>query len=103
MKIKKDDVVFVISGKDKGKKGKVRFVHAKHRRVTVEGINFVTRHTRARGRVRQAGLVEREAPINLSNVMLICTKCNQPARTGHRVLADKRRVRICKSCQEMID
>ena len=103
MKIRKDDTVLVIAGKDKGKKGKVRFAYPKDERLIVEGINFVKRHTRARGRVRQAGIVEREAPIHASNVMLICSKCNRPIRIGYRILADGRKVRICRACQEVID
>jgi len=103
VKIRKDDTVLVIAGKDKGKKGKVRFAYPKDERLIVEGINFVKRHTRARGRVRQAGIVEREAPIHASNVMLICSKCNRPIRIGYRILADGRKVRICRACQEVID
>jgi large subunit ribosomal protein L24 len=103
MKIRKNDTVLVIVGKDKGKKGKVRFAYPKEERLLVEGINFIKRHSRARGTVRQAGIIEREAPIHVSNVMLLCSKCNHPARVGSRSLADGRRVRICRSCGEVID
>jgi len=103
VKIRKNDTVLVIAGKDKGKKGKVRFAYPKHERVIVEGINFVKRHTRARGAVRQAGIIEQEAPLHISNVMLVCTKCNRPSRVGSRILADGRKVRLCHSCQEVID
>jgi len=103
MKIRKNDTVLVIAGKDKGKKGKVRFAYPKEERLLVEGINFIKRHSRARGTVRQAGIIEREAPIHVSNVMLLCSKCNHPARVGSRSLADGRRVRICRSCGEVID
>jgi len=103
MKIRKNDTVLVIAGKDKGKKGKVRFAYPKDERLIVEGINFIKRHTRATGRVRQAGIIEREAPIQVSNVMLLCNKCNHPTRVGSRFLADGRKVRICRSCGEVID
>jgi large subunit ribosomal protein L24 len=103
MNIRKNDNVLVIAGKDRGKKGKVRFAYPKKGRVLVEGINFIKRHSRARGQARQAGIIEREAPINISNVMLLCNKCNQPARVGSRLLADGKRVRVCRSCGEVID
>ncbi len=103
MKIRMNDSVLVITGKDRGKKGKVRFAYPKDERVLVEGINFIKRHTRARGRVRQAGIVEREAPINVSNVMLMCSRCDHPTRVGFRFLEDGRKVRICRSCHEVID
>jgi large subunit ribosomal protein L24 len=103
MKIRKDDTVLVIAGKDRGKRGKVRFAYPKKERLLVEGINFTKRHSRARGAVRQAGIIEREAPIHVSNVMLLCSKCNHPARVGFRFLADGRKVRICCSCGEVID
>ena len=103
MNIRKNDTVLVIAGKDRGKKGRVRFVYPKKERLLVEGINFVKKHSRAQGAVRQAGIIEREAPINSSNVMLICNKCNKPARVGSRFLADGRKVRFCQSCGEVVD
>ena len=103
MKIRKNDTVLVITGKDRGKKGKVRFVHNKKDRVTVEGVNFIKRHMRAMRQVRQAGIIEREAPIHVSNVMLLCSKCSQPARIGFRTLQDGRRVRFCRSCGEVVE
>lgn len=103
MKIRKEDNVLIIAGKDKGKKGKVRFVYPKGNRVLIEGVNMIKTHSRARQQVRQAGIIEREAPIALSNVMLICTRCNKPARVGFKILDDGRKVRICRSCKEAID
>ena len=103
MRIRKNDTVLVITGKDKGKKGKVRFAYPKEERVVVEGINFIKRHARARGKVKQAGIIELEAPIHISNVMLLCSKCNHPTRIGFRTLQDGRKVRICHSCHEVID
>ena len=103
MKIKKDDNVMVITGKDKGKKGKVRFAYPKKERILVEGVNLIKMHSRARAQVRQAGIIEREAPINVSNVMLVCSRCNKPARIGYRRLEDGRKVRYCRACDEAID
>jgi len=103
MKIRKNDTVLVIAGKDKGKKGKVRFAYPKDERLLVEGVNFIKKHARATGRVRQAGIIEREVPINVSDVMLLCAKCNHPARVGFRFLEDGRKVRFCRSCHEVID
>ena len=95
MKIRKNDTVLVIAGKNRGKKGKVRFAYPKDELVLVEGINFIKKHSRARGAVRQAGIIEMEAPIHISDVMLLCNKCNHPARVGFRFLADGRKVRVC--------
>ena len=103
MNIRKNDTVLVIAGRDKGKKGRVRFAYPDSERLLVEGINFVKKHSRARGRVRQAGIIEREATISVSDVMLLCSKCNHPARVGFRPLADGRKVRFCRSCGEVID
>ena len=103
MKIKKDDTVLVIVGKDKGKKGKVRFAYPKKQLLLVEGVNFIKKHSRARGAVRQAGIIDLEVPIHASNVMLLCDKCNKPSRIGYEKLEDGRRVRFCRSCHEVID
>ncbi len=103
MKIRKNDTVHVIGGKDRGKKGKVRFVYPKDERLLVEGINFIKKHTRASGQVRQAGIIERESPIHVSSVMLLCGKCNHPTRVGFRFLKDSKKVRFCRSCGEVID
>ncbi len=103
MKIRKDDTVMVIAGKDKGKTGKLRFSYPKKERVMVEGINFIKRHVRARGRVRQAGIIQLEAPIPMSNVMLLCSRCNRPTRVSFRFLEDGRKVRVCNRCSEVID
>ena len=103
MKIRKNDTIQVMAGKDKGKRGKVRFAYPKKNRVLVEGINFIKKHSRARGQVRQAGIIDLEAPINVSNVMLLCGKCNRPTRVGFTFLEDGRKVRICRKCREVID
>ncbi len=103
MKIKKDDNVLVISGKDKGKTGKVRFAYPKDNNLIVEGINFQKKHSKAKGAVKQAGIIEREAPVDVADVMLICKHCNKPTRVGYRILEDGRRSRICRVCREVID
>ena len=103
MKIRKNDTVLVIAGKDRGKKGKVRFAYPKKEELMVEGVNMIKKHVRATGQVGQAGIIEREAPIHISNVMLLCDKCNKPSRVGFEKLEDSRKVRICRSCREVID
>ena len=103
MKIRKNDTVVITTGKDSGKKGIVRRAWLDKERVTVEGANMIKRHSRARRAARQAGIIELEAPIHVSNVMLVCSKCSKPARVGFQFLADGNRVRVCKSCQEVID
>lgn len=103
MKIRKNDTAIIIAGKDRGKKGKVRRALPKEDRVIVEGLNMIKRHSRARRAARQAGIIELEAPIHVSNVMLLCNKCGKPTRVGFRFLDDGRKVRICRSCQEVID
>ncbi len=103
MKIRKNDNVLVITGKDRGKKGKVRFAYPKKGQVIVEGVNFIKKHSKARGAVRQAGIIDLEAPLDVSNVMLVCSKCNKPTRIGVRRLEDGGKVRYCRSCQEVID
>ncbi len=103
MRIRKNDTVLVIAGKDKGKKGSVRFAYPEKEQVLVEGVNFIKRHTRAKGQVRQAGIIEREAPVSVSKVMMLCSRCNHPSRIGFRFLEDGKKVRICRSCGEVID
>ncbi len=103
MKIKKNDTVLVVAGRDRGKKGKVRLVDHKHDRVVVEGANMAKKHTRAAGRTRQAGIIERENPLHASDVMLLCGRCNKPARVGYRILEDGKKVRVCRACNEVID
>jgi large subunit ribosomal protein L24 len=103
MKIRKNDTVVVIAGKDRGKKGKVRRAFPDEDRVVVEGLNMIKRHSRARRATRQAGIIELEAPIHVSNVMLICDKCGNPTRISFRFLDDGKKVRICNSCREVID
>ncbi len=102
-RIKKDDKVKVIAGKDRGKIGKVIRVDRRKHRIMVENINMVKRHLRPGTASRQGGIVEGEAPIHWSNVMLLCNKCVKPTRVGIRFLEDGQKVRYCKKCNEIID
>jgi len=102
--IKKDDQVKVLAGKDRGKSGRVLRVFPGRSRAVVENINRIKRHTRANPqRNIQGGIVEREAPIHISNLKVICPECSQAVRVGYQILSDGSKVRICKSCEATID
>ncbi|PMQ00977.1 MAG: 50S ribosomal protein L24 [Dictyoglomus sp. NZ13-RE01] len=101
--IKKGDLVLVISGKDKGKRGKVISVLPKENKIIVEGINIVKKHTRPTQKNRQGGIIEKPAPLYRCKVMLICPRCNQPTRVGFTFLESGQKVRKCKKCNEIID
>ncbi len=101
--IKKDDKVKVLAGKDSGKIGKVLKVDRKKQRILVENINIVKRHSRPSAQNRQGGIVEGEAPVHNSNVMLMCNKCLKPARIKMQRLDDGKKVRVCRECNEQID
>lgn len=102
MKVKKGDLVKVIAGKDKGKEGKVLRVIPKENKVIVENVHIVKRHQRPTQRIREGGIIEREAPIHASNVMVICPSCNKPTRIGYKFMEEKK-VRFCKKCGEIVD
>jgi large subunit ribosomal protein L24 len=101
--IKKNDQVKVIAGKEKGKTGKILTVMPKKGCVIIEKVNFVKRHTRPSGQARQGGILEKEAPIHISNVMVVCNKCNSPVRVGQKALGDGKKARYCKKCGELLD
>ena len=101
--VRSGDTVVVISGKDRGKRGKVLRVVPKLGRVVVEGVNVAKKHVRPNQKVLQGGIIDQENPVAASNVMLICRSCHEPARTGTAVLEDGRRVRRCTRCGETID
>ncbi len=103
IQIKKDDKVKVIAGKDRGKVGKVLRVNRKKNRILIENINVVKRHTKPGAQNRQGGILESEAPIHWSNVMLMCNKCIEPVRVKTKILDDGKKVRICRKCSEIID
>jgi large subunit ribosomal protein L24 len=102
MRIKKNDTVRVIAGNAKGIEGKVLKVFPENRRIIVEKVNLIKRHTRQQGQGQDGGIIEKEAPISMSNVILICPKCGKPTRTGTAQLADGRKVRRCKQCNETL-
>jgi large subunit ribosomal protein L24 len=102
MKIIKNDTVKVVGGNHKGKVGKVLKVFPKTNRIIVEKVALVKRHRKRRSQTDQGGILEIEAPIHISNVLLVCPKCSKPSRTGAGRLADGKKVRICKSCSEML-
>jgi large subunit ribosomal protein L24 len=102
--IKRNDLVKVISGDDKGKTGRVLKVFPKEARIIVEKVNLIKRHLRkGHPSAPQGGIIEKEAPIHISNVMLVCTKCNKPTRVAKVELSDGSKVRKCKKCNEIID
>ncbi len=101
--IKKDDKVKVIAGKDKGKIGKVLTVKRKSGRIIIENINMTKKHARPSATHRQGGIIESEAPIHLSNVMLMCSKCVTPVRIKMKRLEDGKKIRVCRKCDEIID
>lgn len=103
MQIRKNDSVMVIAGKERGKTGKVLRVIREEDAVLIERLNVVKRHTKPRGQQQSGGIVEKEAAIHASNIMLMCEKCNAPARVGHKTLADGKKVRVCRSCNEALD
>ena len=98
MSIRKDDTVIVLSGKDKGKTGKVLEVQPKDKKVVVEKVNIVSRHTKPRQQGEQGGIIKKEAPIYACKVMRVCPKCNKPTRPAHKTLKDGKKVRVCKKC-----
>ena len=98
MNIKKDDVVVVLSGKDKGQQGKVLEVMPKERKVVVEKINMVSRHTKPRRQGDQGGIIQKEAPLYACKVQRVCPKCNKATRPAHKLLADGKKVSVCKKC-----
>lgn len=100
--VKKGDKVEVISGKDKKKQGKVLVSYPKTGKVLVEGVNIIKKHTKGTQQNPQGGIVEKEAPIDASNVLLYCPKCGKGVRTGSKVDGDKK-VRVCKSCAKELD
>lgn len=100
MKIRKGDTVQIITGKDRGKKGKVLAMLPEGERVLVEGLNLVKKHKRQTRQDQQGGIVSIEAPINISNLMVFCRHCNRPVRVGFTVLKDGSKSRFCKSCKE---
>ena len=101
-RIRRDDTVTVMAGKDKGKTGKVLKVFPSTNRALVEGVNMAKKHTRQTRNDQQGGIVERECTINMSNLQISCKGCNRPVKTGYSTLASGEKVRFCKKCNETI-
>jgi len=102
LSIKKNDTVLVVAGKEKGKKGRVISVEPKKDKILIERINIIKRHMKPSKKYSQGGIIEKEAPLHISNVMLVCSKCGKPTRIGNTVLSDGKKARICKKCKEVI-
>ena len=97
LKIKKNDIVVVLSGKDKGKQGKVMIADPKAGKVVVEGVNVATKHQKAQKQGQEGGIIKVETPIYVSKVQLVCPKCGKATRVGHNIV-DGKKVRVCKKC-----
>lgn len=104
MKIKAGDTVELISGNDKGVRGTVRVAMPKTKQVVVSGAKIVRKHQRRTANMRtEPGIIEMEAPMHVSNVMLVCPQCDQPTRVGYRIAEDGSKLRVCKKCGQVID
>jgi large subunit ribosomal protein L24 len=102
--IRRNDNVVVITGKDRGKRGRVLKVVPSTNRLVVEGVNFIKRHTKPNPqRQIKGGVVEREASVHASNVQLVCPECGKPTRLGRKILNDGRKVRVCRKCEGVVD
>lgn len=103
LSIKKNDTVLVISGREKGKKGRVISVLPLKDKLLIEKINIIKRHMKPSKKYSQGGIIEKEATLHISKVMLLCPKCGKPTRIGNTVLSDGKKARICKKCREVIE
>ena len=101
--VRRGDTVGVITGRERGMRGKVLRVIPDTGRVLVEKVNMIKKHQRPTQKVRQGGIIEREGALALSNVLLVCNRCDRPVRTGIKILADGRKARVCKRCGESVD
>ena len=102
MYVVKNDVILVIAGNETGKQGRVLKTFPKTQKVLVEGVRLIKRHSRPTSQNPKGGIVEKEAPIHVSNVKVVCSKCGKPTRIKHRILETKKSVRICMHCSEML-
>ncbi len=102
--VRRNDTVLVLAGKSRGRTGRVLKVYPSERRAIVEGVNFVRKHTRANPQKNiKGGILERESPIDASNLMVVCGECGKPSRVGHKVLDDGKKVRVCRRCDGILD
>ena len=103
MRFRSDDNVLVIKGRDRGKQGRIQKIQRSNNKVLVEGVNIVKKHQKPSQGVRQGGIIQKELPIPVGNVMLVCTQCNKPTRIGYQFLADGTKARVCRLCEEVIE
>jgi len=101
--LKKNDTVLVVAGAEKGKKGRVLSVEPKMERLLIESVNMIKKHMKPNKQYSQGGIIEKEAPVHRSNVMLVCPKCDKPTRIGCSILEDGKKIRACKQCGEVVD
>ncbi|MEK6692529.1 MAG: 50S ribosomal protein L24 [Nitrospirota bacterium] len=101
--VRKNDSVMVITGKDKGKKGRVLSVYPERGRVIVEKLNMIKKHQKPTQKQKQGGIIEKEGSIHISNVMLLCGRCEKPTRVSFNILEGGKKIRVCKRCGEAID
>ena len=100
MQIRKNDSVMIIAGRERGKTGKVLRVISDKGAAIIERVNLIKRHTRPKGPQQPGGIVEKEAPLDISNLMFFCERCNAPVRVGYKIAADKSKARVCRNCKE---
>ncbi len=103
MRFRSDDNVLIIKGRDRGKQGHIQRIFESKKKVLVDGVNIVKKHQKPAQGVRQGGIIQKELPIPLANVMLVCAHCNEPTRIGYRFLADGTKARVCRKCEEVIE
>ena len=103
MHVHRDDTVLVLTGKDRGKKGRVIHLFSNEEKALVEKINMVKKHTRPNQQLPQGGIIEKEAPVHISNLKVVCTKCGKATRVAYKILSSGQKVRVCKKCKEILD
>lgn len=103
LRLKKGDTAVVITGKNKGQKGRVLSILPQKGRVIIEGVNIIKKHQKPSKKYAKGGIIEKEGTLNISNVMLICPKCSRPSRIGSSSVDEGKKVRTCKKCKEVID
>jgi len=101
--LKKNDTVLIITGDEKGKKGRVLGVDPGNNRLLVERLNMIKKHMKPSKKYSQGGIIEKEAPVHMSNVMLVCPKCSKPTRIGNSILENGKKIRSCRKCGEVVD
>lgn len=103
LSLKKNDLAIVLSGKEKGKKGRIITVMPSKERVIIENMNIIKKHMKPNRQNTQGGIISKEGSLHISNVMLVCPKCNKPTRISNAVIDNQKKLRMCKKCKEVID